>query len=268
MNHGNEPKKGAVRDHKNYVRDDDLAREYSNYQRQYADTPKECDVKTADFVRKSLQGMASSDRRPRVLDIGCSTGNFLLLLKRTLQNVSLSGGDLMRPVIEKCRADQELAGIEFQLMDIMRLPTEAPYDVITANAVNMYFDLDEYGIVMKSIANALRPGGHFIAYEWVHSDLSERQIIETSTWHPAGLKFWFRSAAFVTRKLEDAGFDKVTVEPFEISIDLPQPAPGSEAARNMVTFTRKTEDGRRLMFRGEGLYQPWAHIWARKRALP
>ena len=45
-------------------------------------------------------------------------------------------------------------------------------------------------------------------------------------------------------------------------IDLPEPIPGSFEARNLVTYTVKTDRGRLLM-RGT-LNQPWAHIVARK----
>jgi hypothetical protein len=77
------------------------------------------------------------------------------------------------------------------------------------------------------------------------------------------LKFWFRSEDAVNRAFASAGFDDVRVEPFDIPIDLPKPQiTGTDA--DLMTYTvRDAVTGRRLMYRGD-LFQPWAHIVARK----
>jgi hypothetical protein len=80
--------------------------------------------------------------------------------------------------------------------------------------------------------------------------------------HPTGLTFWFRSHAFTSLKLAEAGFDQISIDPFHMPIDLPEPLLGSTEARNLVTHTIKTDRGR-LSMRG-ALNQPWAHIVARK----
>jgi hypothetical protein len=148
-------------------------------------------------------------------------------------------------------------------MDVLDLPVDRPFDIITANAVNQMFELHEYKQAMKSIAGALMPGGYFVGYEFVQNDLAERKIVETSKWHPDGLAIWFRSHAFVTLALREAGFYFADIIPFEIGIDLPKPAPGSIEAQTLVSYTIKTDSGNRLLMRGT-LNQPWAHIGARK----
>jgi SAM-dependent methyltransferase len=164
--------------------------------------------------------------------------------------------------VDLCRKNLALSGVSFEVMDVFKIPADQPFDIITANAVNVYFAPDLYGAALRSISRALRPGGFFIAYEWVHYDLADRQITETSEWHPNGLTFWFRSHAVTSLKLEEAGFDQVSIEPFQMPIDLPEPIPGSIEARTLVTYTIKTNRGRLLM-RG-ALNQPWAHIVARR----
>lgn len=251
------------RDYKNYVSDTKLAAVYANYQDKYAENPRESDKRSAQFVLQSLRAMQPMDRRPRILDIGCSTGNFLRHLKRLNINADLIGGDLMEPHIDLCRKNSALSGMVFDVMDVFDIPAAEPFDIITANAVNVYFAPDLYGAALRSIARALRPGGFFVAYEWVHYDLADRQITETSEWHPNGLTFWFRSHALVSVKLEEAGFDHIDIQSFQMPIDLPEPIPGSEEARTLVSHTVKTDRGQRLLMRGS-LNQPWAHIWARK----
>jgi SAM-dependent methyltransferase len=250
------------RDHKDYVADAKFAAVYAEYQDRYAENPRESDKRTAQLVLQSLQSMQLMDHRPRVLDIGCSTGNFLRHLKRLSIDADLIGGDLMESHLAACRKDPALAGVSFEAMDIFKLPAGRPFDIITANAVTMFFPTELCGIALQSVARALRPGGHFIAYDFASQYPVDTQITETSEWHPSGVTFWIRSRATMALKLEEAGFDQISIEPFQIPIDLPEPAPGSFEARNAVTYTINTDRGRLLM-RGT-LNQPWAHIVARK----
>lgn len=251
------------RDYKRYVSDPDWARTYSAYQKKYESDPRESDKKSARLVLAALCEMPDLGRAPRILDIGCSTGNFLRHLQALCPDAELVGGDLMVPVVEECRRDQSLSRVRFDVMDVFALSTDRPFDVICANAVNVYFEQDEYQRAVRSIAGALAPGGAFVAYEWVFPGSREQRIVEKSQSHPEGLKFWFRSEEAVNRAFSAAGFDDVRVEPFDLPIDLPKPQlTGTDA--DLMTYTVRDEvTGRRLMYRGE-LFQPWAHIVARK----
>lgn len=253
----------TFRDYRRYVTDDDWARTYSVYQRRYIDEPRESDKKSARLVLSALRSMQPLPRAPRILDIGCSTGNFLLHLKRLLPSAVLVGGDLMVPMIDECRSAPALEGIQFDVMDVFDLPTSLSFDVVVANAVNVYFEPDEYVRALRSIAGALCSGGAFVAYEWVFPGDREQRIVEKSQGHPEGLKFWFRSEQFVRRAFHEAGFQEIEILPFDIPIDLPQPVPNGTDS-DLVTYTvRDPVTNRRLMFRG-ALYQPWSHISARK----
>lgn len=243
------------RDYKDLVADTKLMTAYADYQDKYAENPRESDKRTAQLVLQSLRAMQPMDHRPRILDIGCSTGNFLRHLKRLNINADLVGGDLMAAHVDICRKNPALAGVSFEAMDVLDIPTDRPFDIITANAVNVLFTPELYAVALGSIAQALRHGGYFIAFEWVHYDLAERQITEFSEAAPNGITFWFRSHAFTSLKLEEAGFDRISIEPFQIPIDLPN-------IGGLTTHTIKTDRGR-LQMRG-ALNQPWAHIVARK----
>jgi SAM-dependent methyltransferase len=198
----------------------------------------------------------------RVLDMGCSTGNFLRHVRQLMPDATLLGGDLMPSAVEQCRNDPALAGIDFEVMDIFAIPTGAPFDAIVVNAVTYLFDDEEVARAYRSLADALKPGGTYIGYEFVHPGDYQQTVVQTTYWNPVGLRLILRSENTTRRLLKQAGFEKIDIHPFEIPIDLPEPVrDGTEG--DFITYTKRDPvTGRRVMFRGD-LYQPWAHIVAR-----
>jgi SAM-dependent methyltransferase len=241
-----------------YVADRAFLSDYNLYQRKYVEEPRESDEVILGIVREYL--LSWRDTRPAaLLDIGCSTGNLLLHLKRYFPDLSLEGGDLAPSSLEVCRQTPELAGINFTNMNVMTLPKQK-YDIVIANAVAVYFSWQEYEEALRSIYASLRPGGVYIAFEWLHpfahQDLT---IIETSIGHPDGLRIFFRPIPKVNALVKNCGFARTEFRPFELPIDLP--FPGNDA--EVVTYTRQDIDNRRMAFRGI-LYQPWCHVIAQK----
>jgi SAM-dependent methyltransferase len=247
------------RDYQTYVTDRRWYEIYSRYQQKYAVNPRESDKKLTRLLVSALRGI----RAPRILDIGCSTGNLLRLLKAALPQADLTGGDLMAPVIDECRGNPALTGMAFDVMDVFALPKDRPFDAIIANAVCVYFEQDEYTRALTSIAQAMKPEGVYLAYEWVFPGAREQRIVENSDAHPEGLKFWFRAEDKLRIAASHAGFSELDVIPFDIPIDLPRPSPtGTDA--DLMTYTQLDPvTSRRLMYRGTH-YQPWCHILARK----
>jgi len=237
-----------------YVKDDAFLTTYNEYQKRYATQVPERDKVILRIIAKAMGGRAGA-----LLDIGCSTGNLILHAKRLFSNIQFVGGELAESSLKEARGNPDLEGVRFEVMDMLDL--RGTYDVIVANAVAVYFGYDEYEAAMRSIAKALKPGGTYIAFEWLHpfadQDLT---IIEKSVTHPEGLKIHFRPIAKVKAILESCGFSSIAFEPFEIPIDLPFPGYTGDVA----TYTRTTDDGARLQFRGT-LFQPWCHLSAEKR---
>jgi cyclopropane fatty-acyl-phospholipid synthase-like methyltransferase len=249
----------SVKDHySKFVADADAIRRYNTYQNKHKVQIRESDKILIDQVAR----LAGESRDVRLLDIGCSTGNLLFHLKNRVQGLRLEGADLASSSIEECRRDADLAGIEFNIRDICSLPQDDPYDIIIANAVTVYFDWETYRRSMTSVFGALKPGGAYLAFEWLHRfSVQDITITETSALHPDGLKIHFRPMAKVETILRECGFSDVVFEPFEMPFDLP--FPGYDA--DVTSYTRKDEHGARLAFRG-ALYQPWCHMVARKPA--
>lgn len=238
-----------------YVSDEDALRKYDAYQDAYRSKMRESDSVLIDLIAKTIGAPQF-----RLLDIGCSTGNLLFHLKNRFPSASLTGGDLAQSSIDKCRADPALAGIAFDILDMCDLAGVAPSDVIVANAVAVYFDWETYARAARSVCAALKPGGTYVAFEWMHPfSVQDITIIETSEWHPQGLKIHFRPMRKVEAVMREAGFCQVEFHPFELPIDLP--FGGYDA--DVGTYTRKDENGHRMAFRG-ALYQPWCHLVATK----
>lgn len=251
------------RTNQSYVTDPKLAKAYGDYQARYIDNPRESDKKIGRLVLSALNAMRL-DRAPRVLDIGCSTGNLLRHLRRLMPDAELTGGDLMASVIEKNRCTQDLDGIRFDVMDIFSLPARA-FDIVVVNAVTSLLDDGQCRDALGQVAASLTSGGAFVGYEFIFPGDIERVVVETSEWNPQGLRLYMRSENNQRSQMKSAGFDGVEIQPFDIPVDLPMPKmTGTEM--DLCTYTKRDpETGRRLMYRG-ALYQPWAHITARSPA--
>lgn len=249
----------SVKDHySKFVADAGAIERYNAYQNKHKVTIRESDKILIDLISQ----IAAKSRNPNLLDIGCSTGNLLFHLKNLVPGLRLEGADLAVSSIEGCRNDPDLSGIEFNIRDICALPQERPYDIVVANAVTVYFDWPTYERAMASVCRALKPGGVYLAFEWLHKfSVQDLTILETSELHPDGLKIHFRPIKKVEKIMRSSGFADVEFLPFEIPIDLP--FPGYDA--DVSSYTRKDEHGARMTFRG-ALFQPWCHMMARKPA--
>jgi SAM-dependent methyltransferase len=237
-----------------YVKDEAFLAYYNDYQRRYAGQIAERDKVLLGLVAKKTRGQGS------LLDIGCSTGNLLLHLKRAFPDLVLTGGELAESSLAAARANSDLAGIEFRTMDMLDIPGQ--YDCITANAVAVYFEWEEYEQALASVAKSLKPGGSYIAFEWLHPHNQELRIVETCLSHPDGLKYWYRPFDRVSRILDKHGMHDIEFHPFFMPFDIPAP---EDTSGDTVTYTKKMDNGNRISMRG-ALMQPWCHLVARKRA--
>lgn len=238
-----------------YVDDAAFAAGYTAYQARYAVEPRESDKVLIDLVRRAAGGL----RAPRLLDVGCSTGNLLRHLRRALPEAELWGGELMESALAECRSAPDLAGVTFERMDLLDLARAGHFDVVIVNAVLYLLNDDDLGRALASVAGALRPGGSLIAFDLFHPFDQHLTIREASPTHPDGLVLHFRPYATLAAAAAAAGLGEPEIRPFRIPIDLPRPARDDE----IVSYTVPTADGGRLLFRG-ALAQPWCHLVLRR----
>ena len=231
---------------------------YNRYQTRYRQTPKESDT---ILVRMVGQALSLHPPAKDLLDIGCSTGNLLALLRGEYPQLHMSGGDIAESAIQGCQRDASLAGIDFAVMDIRELPKNS-FDIVVANAVAVYFDAETYVRTIATVASALRPGGIYLGFEWLHPYVQTLEINETSRSHPKGLKIFFRPYSILTTLAAEYGFKAPDIRPFHIPIELPRSrvyGDNNDGFQDLNSFTLDTKDGERLLFRG-ALYQPWCHF--------
>ncbi|MDZ4252734.1 MAG: class I SAM-dependent methyltransferase [Sulfuritalea sp.] len=231
-----------------------MANDYVEYQKKYRKNIRESDRELIKLVDQNVP-----DRIGKVLlDIGCHNGNLLFHVKDLLPGFSLRGVDLFPDVIDKCRKDPDLFGIEFSAMDLLDLQCE-PVDVIVISAVLSRFDDVQHRKIWQSLYNKIKPGGVIISFEWYNPFKQTLRIVEETYTHPEGLVLHFRSQSAVRALLDGIGFRQCEFHMFEIPIDLELQDPTDP----LYTHTRRLENGERLQFRG-ALYQPWCHLVARK----
>lgn len=247
--------------YQDYVTDKSFLDEYNAYQAKYASQMRESDKVLVGLIKDILAQRDSGAGKMRLLDVGCSTGNLLLHLKRLLPQLDLTGSDLAESSLTECRANPELAGIAFEVLDLLNLPQTASYDIVAINAVLYMMEDAQFELALKSVAGTLKPGGTMIVFDFFHPYPQDLHILEVSKSHPAGLRLRFRPMALAGKALAAAGFENPVFRPFTLPIDLP-PSGGES---DLITYTVPAADGRKLPFRGT-LFQPWCHLTAVRSA--
>lgn len=244
--------------YREYVADGEFAAGYTDYQRRYAAEPRESDRVLIGHVAAALAGRPDGAPPPRILDIGCSTGNLLRHLHRALPGAVFQGGELMPEALEACRTAPDLDGMTFAEMDLLDLGPGA-FDVVVINAVLYLLGDDDLRRALRSVAGALAPGGTLVAFDLFHPFDQHLTIREASATHPDGLVLHFRPYALLGEACAAAGLEPPAIHPFAIPIDLPRPERDDE----IISYTVPTAAGERLLFRG-ALAQPWCHVTARR----
>ncbi|CCQ73068.1 trans-aconitate 2-methyltransferase [Magnetospira sp. QH-2] len=230
-------------------------KDYSDYQKRYEDNPRESDKAMAALVVEACAGIAT----PRILDVGCSTGNFLRVLKKALPEALLFGADLVQDQVDENRQNDDLSGIEFERINLLEMDKEAAYDVVVTNAVCWCFDAGQFETVIGNLARGLKPGGSYISFEMYHPYPQEVTVTETWLAHPNGLTHYIRPMKSVRDIFLSKGFKTTDFHPFDIPIELPK----DEDREFIMSHTEQKADGGRLIFHGI-VHQPWCHTVARR----
>jgi SAM-dependent methyltransferase len=187
-------------------------------------------------------------------------------MKDSFPQLDLVGIDLNADAIEECKKTKELEGIEFfigsalELRDMFR----NEFDLIVANAMVHPFSQNEFKVAIKEFASALKPTGQLWAFDGFHPFNQEIEIIERSVYgSEQGIPIHYRSYSGVRDILDQAGFESVEFQPFEMPFDLQRIR---DDFTTLMTHTVKTEAGTRLSMRGS-IFQPWCHLFAKRKLI-
>ena len=98
-----------------------------------------------------------------VLDVGCGRGRALIKLAGAFPQSRFTGFDLSEEAVSDARREAErqgLSNVRFEVRDVTRLGAEGQYDLVTA--FDAIHDQARPALVLRGIADALRPGGTFL----------------------------------------------------------------------------------------------------------
>ena len=159
-----------------------------------------------------------------VMDLGCGLGGDSLLLGGTfgaasVVSVDVDPGNLA--VTGKAVEAAGLSGVIFpKLVEPGRFPfDDAAFDLVHSKA--MICHVDDKEALFREIHRVLRPGGSFVAADWMAGDqaeLSQSYRDFADDLATAGLIFFFKTAQTHNAALTSAGFEAVKLR--DISPDI------------------------------------------------
>ena len=115
-----------------------------------------------------------------VLDVGCGSGRALLTLARAFPRSRFTGFDLSEEAVGSARGEAYHLGLKnarFEVRDVTRLGERERFDLVTA--FDAIHDQARPALVLRGIADALRPGGTFLM-----QDIRGSRHVEKNLDHP------------------------------------------------------------------------------------
>jgi ubiquinone/menaquinone biosynthesis C-methylase UbiE len=117
----------------------------------------------ADAARKTLLDQAAIQPGFRILDVGCGTGSFAILIKRLHPAVDVIGldPDLKALVRAKRKAERALISIRLNQGFVDALPyNNRTFDRVFSTFMFHHIPVDKKETVLNEIRRVLIPGGH------------------------------------------------------------------------------------------------------------
>jgi ubiquinone/menaquinone biosynthesis C-methylase UbiE len=144
-----------------------------------------------------------------VLDVGCGVGGCDVVLVRDHGARHVLGIDIEQPLIDRATARAEQQGLSdqltFQLVEPGPFPLDdASFDVVFSKDAMIHIE-DKHAL-FKEVFRVLRPGGLFVASDWMRRDEETPGPIAQHWIDTVGLSFGMHSPPFYIDALEAAGF--------------------------------------------------------------
>ncbi|MDP3787167.1 MAG: malonyl-ACP O-methyltransferase BioC [Candidatus Omnitrophota bacterium] len=129
-----------------------IIRNFSKYASTY---DKYADIQKC--AASELLGLMREDGFRRILEIGCGTGNYTLLLRERFKNASLKAIDISGKMIDVASEKLKDKSIEFIVADAETVDIREDFDCITSNASFQWFS--DLGKTIKKYSAAIKKGG-------------------------------------------------------------------------------------------------------------
>jgi phosphoethanolamine N-methyltransferase len=163
-------------------------------------------------VAKLLEGTELSGLE--VMDIGCGIGGVDVLLAQDYGAKSVTGIDIEEPLVERSRARAERLGLSgqlsFQLVEPGPFPfADASFDVVFSK--DSMIHIPDKAALFAEVLRVLRPGGLFIASDWMQSAAGPDSAEMATFVETSGLSFAMGITDELPAILEGAGFTDIHV---------------------------------------------------------
>lgn len=180
---------------------------------------------TADVMRRMVippvADAVRSVRKPRILDVACGTGRFLLQLHKALPGAKLYGLDLS-PYYIRYAADvlSEAADVSLVTDNAENMPLgNGTFDAVTCIFLFHELPKDARRRVMREVYRVLKPGGIFVILD--SAQFSESKLLKEylvafqSIYHEPYYKAYLRDD--LEGMMEECGFTVDESEPHFVS---------------------------------------------------
>ena len=199
------------------------------------------------FVAQQTYDFISSIKKPKILDIGCATGDFIFYLSSIHKNASYTGIDIIPELIAKAKLI--LQEVRFIIADVFSgkgLPSEK-FNVIFLNGVHTIFD--EYMPWIDNLLKLADRQSRIYVFSFFNSEevdvlIKVRRSLEKGPWQSGWNIF---SKKTISNYLEEKKCNFKFYD-WNIGIDLPK-----NSTDPLRSWTFKTEDGTRLIKMGAQL---------------
>lgn len=114
-----------------------------------------CDAQ--NLAASKLAAGLSSIKPGKILEIGCGTGNYTLLLRRKFKSAQITALDISKEMLEAARHKIGGNHIDFLLGDAEKCDFSAKFDLITSNACFQWFE--DLGAALIKYKQKMRRGG-------------------------------------------------------------------------------------------------------------
>jgi len=159
------------------------------------------------FDRALLEGLAEEVRgEGRVCDLGCGPGHVSAFLAGL--GVDVLGVDLSEGQVQEAR--RRFPDIEFRSGNMLLLDLESQrLAAIVAMYSIVHFTLDQLEVATREMYRVLAPAGRLLVSFHVGSG---RVHLEEFLEHPVSIDFTWFEVADVVGRIEEAGFERITVQ--------------------------------------------------------
>jgi len=161
----------------------------------------------AEEVELLLEGEDISGKK--IIDIGCGIGGIDVLLVREHGAASVTGVDIEQPVLDRATVRAQAEDLSDRLTYQLVAPGPLPFNPESFEVVfskDAMIHIPDKEALFADVFRTLRPGGLFIASDWMRSDDNPPTPEMKYYLEVEGLNFGMASQERYAKALEKAGF--------------------------------------------------------------